>query len=165
MLLVLLNEHAVSSDKEKHQHLLPETFQIVYPDHRKRKGKALAWKVLLSLEATTSWSCISQSGILFRKLFSQLNFITSTAVMCKKPDFPSCCLQTIAFWWEQVQFPLALILFLKQRLLLSRLSMHSSGNTGTLCPMSGFFYNQNLKIPLSLQTEILKTKRRTQCIS
>lgn len=52
------------------------------------------------------------------KAFFQLDFITSTAVMCKKPDFPSCCLQTIAFWWEQAQFPLAPILFLKQRLLL-----------------------------------------------
>lgn len=48
------------------------------------------------------------------KAFFQLDFITSTAVICKKPDFPSCCLQTIAFWWEQVQFPLAPILFLKQ---------------------------------------------------
>lgn len=99
------------------------------------------------------------------KAFFQLDFITSIAVMCKKPDFPSCCLQTIAFWWEQVQLPLAPILFLKQRLLLSRVSKHSTGNTGTLCPMSGFFYNQNLTIPLPLQTDILKTKTRSQCIS
>lgn len=29
------------------------------------------------------------------KAFFQLDFITSIAVMCKKPDFPSCCLQTL----------------------------------------------------------------------
>lgn len=92
--LVLVNRQAASTDTEKST-LTTLNFPH-YLDHRKKKGKAPVWKVSFVSEGNNKLILSKTIRSLLWKAFF-LDLITSTAVVRKKHDFPSCCLQTTMF--------------------------------------------------------------------
>lgn len=94
--MLLLNKQAVSTDKEKSQHLYYLKLSIL-SIRITGSGKHLHGKLPFVSEGKDKLILHKSFRDPLRKAFFQLEFNTSTAVVCKKPDFPSCCLQTIAF--------------------------------------------------------------------